>query len=40
MTGIVQGGWGYVGAAYAATFAVLAVYGASLFFRAREAARK
>jgi len=35
MTGVVVGGWEYVIAAYAITFAVLGGYGVSLFLRLR-----
>jgi hypothetical protein len=35
MTGVVQGGWEFVIAAYAVTATALAAYGASVFFRLR-----
>ncbi|HET7786754.1 MAG TPA: hypothetical protein VIR81_05345 [Myxococcales bacterium] len=35
MSGVVQGGWGFVVAAYTVTGAVLAAYGASVFLRLR-----
>ena len=36
--GVVEGGWGSVAAAYLATAAIFAVYGLSLWLRAREEA--
>jgi len=35
VSGVIQGGWEYVIAAYAVTAAVLAAYGASIFLRGR-----
>jgi hypothetical protein len=35
VTGVVQGGWEFVIAAYAVTATALAAYGASVFFRFR-----
>jgi len=37
MTGVVQGGWEFVIAAYAFTVVALVVYGVSLITRLREA---
>lgn len=39
MSGVIEGGWGFVVAAYAITFAVLAGYAASLAFRSRGGRR-
>ncbi len=39
MSGVIEGGWGFVVAAYATTFAVLAGYAASLVFRSRGTRR-
>ncbi|MGC4122680.1 MAG: cytochrome c biogenesis protein CcsA [Myxococcales bacterium] len=40
MNGVIQGGWSFVVAAYAATAAVLSAYGLSLWLRSREASRR
>jgi len=37
MDGMIVGGWEHVYAAYGVTWAVLALYAASLYFRARQA---
>ena len=39
MSGVIQGGWEYVVAAYAVSAAVLAGYAASVFVRYRAAGR-
>lgn len=36
MTGMIQGGWEYVGAAYGLTFTVLALYALSMQLRLRR----
>jgi len=36
MTGMVQGGWGYVYGAYAITWGAWVLYGVSLYLRSRE----
>lgn len=40
MSGVVQGGWEFVIAAYTVTAVVLAAYGASIFFRSRAEQRR
>ena len=40
MSGIVQGGWGFVVAAYTVTGAVLAAYATSVFLRLRTERQK
>ncbi len=40
MSGVIEGGWSFVVAAYVATAAVLSSYGLSLWLRSREGARR
>ena len=37
MTGMIEGGWGYVWTVYGVSWAVLALYGVSLYLRGRTA---
>ncbi len=39
MNGVIEGGWGYVAAAYGTTAGALMLYGAWLYVRARAARR-
>ena len=40
MSGVVQGGWGFVAAAYLVTALVLGGYATSIFVRARAQAKR
>ena len=40
MTGVIEGGWGYVSAAYGATAVILIGYAVSVLLRLRAARRR